>query len=106
MNESSLYRRRHADLTDGLDQTGAAAAPTAAAIVVQKFTRTTYPATAQAYYACHSVALGGAMSEGGAGSLTAASDCLYVWNAGGTVPPPGTYAIAEPVGGRWVMQYG
>jgi hypothetical protein len=106
MKEAALYRRRHADLTDDIDQTGVAAAPTAAALVVQTFTRTTYPTAAQEYYACHTVTLGGAQTEGGAGSLTVAGDCTYVFNAGGSVPPVGTYVIAEPVGGRWVMQYG
>ena len=105
MTEAPLYRRRHAGLTDELDQVATGAAPTSRPTIVMTFARAVYPTTAQAYYACHTVTLGGAQTEGGAGSLAAGSDTLYVYNAGASIPPAGTYAIAEPVGGRWVMQY-
>ena len=107
MPEQALYRRRHQDLVDDLDRAADTTTPTPGACLVQTFTQTTYPTAAAAYYACHPVTLGGAETEGGAGTTAVdTTTTVMVWNSGGSVPPTGTMAIVESTTGRLVMQYG
>ena len=105
MSEQALLRRRHAGLTDDLDRAAGFTIPTPGACLMVTFTQTTYPTTAAAYYACHPVTLGGAETEGGAGTTTVDTTTVkMVWNSGGTIPASGTFVRAEHTTGRWVMQ--
>ena len=107
MNESPLYRRRNAGLSDDIDRLPGTGIPQARACVVQTYTEMTYPTSAAAYYPCHPVRIGGAETEGGAGTVTLdTTTTLYVFNLGASVPASGTKLIAEEVGGRWVTRYG
>ena len=73
--------------------------------LVKTYTVTSYPVTAQAYYATHPVTVGGVEAEGMPVSLTDGSTTIYVGNLGTGVPPSGSYLVASHVPNRWITRY-
>lgn len=74
-------------------------------ILVQTVTKTSYPTAAASYFAVQQVEPGGTEGEGNTATLTAISGVFYCLNVGSAIPPVGTYLIAIPSGGRWVINY-
>lgn len=76
-------------------------------MLVQTFTKTTYPTTAATEYACHPISqITGDEAEGASVGFTAdSSTTIYALNLGSTVPPSGTKVIAHAVAGRWCFRW-
>jgi hypothetical protein len=68
-------------------------------------TLTTYPSSAQSYYACTPLTLLGTEKEGTPGVITAGYSTFFSLNLGTTVPPTGTQVLTTFVGSRWVFRY-
>ena len=68
-------------------------------------TVTTYPTTAQRFYAITVQAILGTETEGGAGTVTARSGRIYALNLGSSIPPNGTKVVCDFVPYRWVFRY-
>lgn len=74
--------------------------------LVARTTRvSTYPTSAQSFFACTPVTVFGAETEGGAATLTSLAPVFFALNLGGALPPQGTNVIASFVGNRWVFRY-
>src|SRR4051812_48150406 len=104
-DESRVLRSRHSNLSDRLDASKAEPPSGSLSMVVRTTTKTTYPTTANVYYACLPVDVGGTEDEGQSSPLSGGAGFIYVLNLGTTIPPVGTNLIAESVGGRWTTQY-
>ena len=74
-------------------------------ILAQTTTISTYPTTAQSYFACLPLTLLGTEKEGGSGVTTAGSATFFALNIGSTIPPSGTQVLTTFIGSRWVFRY-
>lgn len=76
-------------------------------LVLRTATKTTYPTTAGAFYACHIVTVLGTETEGSPGDLTVVSttDWTFALNLGLAIPPSGTDVLATFVKSRWTFRY-
>jgi hypothetical protein len=98
-------QRYHAALLD-LTSADAQKFFASAAFLVQTTQVETYPTVPGAFYACLICNVNGAEVEGAEASYVPVSDTIiYVWNTGTQIPPLGTMAIAQEVGGRFVFRY-
>ncbi len=68
-------------------------------------TITSYPNSAQAFYACSPLSVLGPEVEGGAGSLSLGSSTFFALNLGSSVPPVGTNLLVTYVDSRWVFRF-
>ena len=109
MTDLSYLRRRQAGAAAALDQVlgrpGSDPQRMLAQVVSVSYP-STFPTAVPAYFLTHPVTLGGATTEGGAGSLAVSSGFTYVYVLGPQVPSVGTLLAARNVGGRWAAQYG
>ncbi len=104
-HEARSLRLRHAELIDALELIDQPSAASNMA-VVQTTTVSSYPTSAQAYYAVEPAQLGGTESEGGSVSITPDSmRVFYALNLGSGVPPSGTTLVAHACSGRWCFSY-
>lgn len=105
-SELSTMRRRHADLEDDADARPGVTVNCAPVLAVATYAKSSYPATASAYYACHPIAVSGAESEGSAVvTTTDTAQTVYALNLGSAVPPAGTKLLITMAGGRWEFVY-
>src|SRR5579885_2670836 len=106
-NETRILRERLVRASDAFDAAQAAQeAYGSAALLCQTTTVSTYPTTAQAYYACNPVSCDGTEAEGQAVTYTPdTSTTLFALNIGTTVPPSGSRVICHSVGGRWCFRW-
>jgi hypothetical protein len=75
-------------------------------IVLVTIQETTYPVTAQVFYACRVVNVTGDEAEGASVTLgVAGTKIVYAANCGSGIPPLGTEVVASLVDGRWVFSY-
>ena len=106
MNDARVLRDRMRFSDDALDR-AAVADPFASAAAVGVTTMvTTYPTTANAYYAFNPGIITGLETEGTA--ATPAPDATTVYmalNVGSGIPPIGTPIVIHAVGGRWVFRF-
>lgn len=107
MDDPRIERERIAAAFARLDALGDCGGATgAAAMLVTTTTVDMYPTTAGAFYATSPTELDGDEVEGGSATPTVdATQTVFAWNAGSTVPPTGSKVIIEAVGGRWVFRW-
>jgi hypothetical protein len=96
---------RETTLTDDLTRGDLNPAFGSPSTLAQTTTISTYPTTAQSYFACLPLMLLGTEKEGAAGVLTLGSATFFALNLGSTVPPSGTQVLTTFVGSRWVFRY-
>ena len=104
-DEARRLRVREADRTDIQTRTDRDPAFGSPSLVAQTKTLSSYPGTAQRFYACVPVVILGTETEGGAGSVTVESSTFLALNLGTAVPPVGTNILATFVESRWVFRY-
>jgi hypothetical protein len=104
-DESRTLRSRHSTLVDRLDASKEEPPAASRSMVVRTTTKTTYPTTANVYYACLPVDVGGIEDEGQSGTLSAGTGFIYALNLGSTIPASGKDLVVESVGGRWCFRY-
>jgi len=103
--DQRIERERLANLADALDRSVGDQADGDAALVVRTFAETSYPTTAQVFYACKVLDPTGSELEGAAGTLDDTGAVIYAFNAGSAKPPEGTELLAVHTGDRWVIQF-
>ena len=107
MNDLRILRDRQAAASDSLDRQAAAADPYgSAAMCVLTTTVTTYPTTANTFYACNPELLTGSEDEGATPTFTPdTATIIYALNLGTVIPPNGTKLVIHSAGGRWTFRY-
>lgn len=103
---SDILRRRDADDRDDMDRAPPPSDGCCDCFIGSTTQISTYPATAQAYYAVLPSVAGGAETEGTAVTLTSGSVPILAANVGGSVPPQGTAVIVHRTGNRSVFRFG
>lgn len=98
---------RLARAADEIADSGAGTPGPAGSVVVLARTKTvaTYPTAANRYYAFQTLAVLGAETEGGAGTLTALGDTFFAYNCGTAIPASGTDHVVAFTGHRWVFRH-
>jgi hypothetical protein len=104
-DEARRLRVRDEDISNALTSSPYLADPGSPCLVLQTTTLTTYPSTAQSFFACVPVAVLGAETEGGQAALTPLAPTLFAFNLGAALPPKGTNVVSSYVGNRWVFRY-
>jgi hypothetical protein len=66
---------------------------------------TSYPTTAQCFFACEPLTLLGPEVEGGSGVVSTLDATFLALNLGSAIPPIGTQVVSIFVGNRWVFRY-
>jgi hypothetical protein len=106
LSAARTIRDRHDAIQRTVDRNVADGPHGAGALLVQTFTKTTYPVAAASFYAVHPVTVNGVETEGTAASYVVdTSTTYYAINEGTTIPPSGTNVLVSGVGGRWVFRY-
>ncbi len=104
-DEAKRLRIRDVGLVDGFSQTGRDPSLGMPCVVAQTKTISSYPTSAQQFYACSPLTILGLEVEGGAGTATPGSSTFYALNLGTAVPPLGANVVATFVDSRWVFRY-
>ncbi len=104
-DEAKRLRVRDAAIAGDLSAAPYLADPGTPCLVAQTTRVSTYPTSAQSFFACSPVAVLGAETEGAPAVLTALSPIFFALNLGSAIPPQGTDVIASFVGNRWVFRY-
>ena len=104
-DEAKRLRERDEALRDVLSRRDRPPSFGSPSLVVQTRTLTTYPTSAQRFYACVAQTVLGAEVEGGPATLTPTPASFFALNLGSSIPPAGTYVLATFVESRWVFRY-
>ena len=104
-DEAERLRIRDDAIAGGLSAAPYLADPGTPCLVAQTTKVSTYPTSAQNFFACSPVVVLGAEVEGARATLTALSPIFYALNLGSAIPPQGTDVVASFVGNRWVFRY-
>jgi|SRR5579883_2593601 len=104
-DEATRLRIRDFGLLDELTRCDPQVASGSPCLVARTTTLTTYPSTAQVFYACEPLTVLGAEVEGGLGVVSVMPGTFFALNLGGTVPPVGTEVLVSFTGNRWVFRY-
>ena len=107
MNDLRVMRERQLVAASWLDRQAETAEPHgSAALIVKTYTKTTYPTSAAAFYACSPQLITGNETEGGTPTFTTdGNTTIYGLNLGTSIPPSGTQVVLHSVGGRWCFRY-
>jgi hypothetical protein len=105
-NPLRVMRERQQIASADLDRSGDESPYCNAAAIVVTTTITTYPTSANAYYACNVLLVTGSVSEGATPTITTdTSTVIMAYNVGSTIPPNGTQLVVHSVGGRWTFRW-
>jgi hypothetical protein len=104
-DEAKRLRVRDEAIADNLTVVPSPTDPGGPCLVAQTARVSTYPTSAQQFFACSPVAVLGAETEGGQATFTTFPATFFALNLGGVVPPLGTYVVVSFVGNRWVFRY-
>lgn len=104
-DEAMRLRIRDTSVIDGLSRMGQGPSLGMPCLVASTKKISTYPTSAQSFYACSSLTVLGLEFEGGAGSLTSGNSTFFALNLGSAVPPLGANIVATFVDNRWVFRY-
>ena len=104
-DEAKRLRIRDVNLVDGVSQLGRDPSLGMPCLVGSTKKLTSYPTSAQSYYACSPLTVLGLEVEGGAGTLTLGTSTFFALNLGSAVPPIGANLVATFVDHRWVFRY-
>ncbi len=104
-DEAKRLRIRDAALIDGFSQAGLDPTLGMPCLVAQTKTQSSYPTSAQTFYACSPLTVLGPEVEGGMAILTVGNSTFFSLNLGSAVPPSGTNVLATFVDNRWVFRY-
>lgn len=104
-NEARRLRIRETTLADDLKRQLSDPSQGSPSHVAQTIVLSSYPTTAQCYYACQPVTVLGTEVEGGLGSTSVLTSTFFCLNLGSAIPPAGTQILATFVGNRWVFRY-
>ena len=105
LDESRRLRARDEALADGLTRLDPAPTFGTPSLVAQTKAITTYPTSAQRFFACTPRTVLGREVEGGAGALTSTGATLLALNLGTAIPPAGTDVLVTFVDSRWVFRF-
>lgn len=106
MSDPRIERERAAHAAADLGRFGEEYGEGGLSALVQTTAETTYPTTANAYFAVHPVEIDGAEGEGDAAAFTADSTrTFHAYNLGSALPPAGTIVIAHLRSGRWTFTF-
>lgn len=105
MSDLRIQRDRQSSLEASIDNAAIFDADCSAAMVATTTMITTYPTTANTFFAANPTEVGGTETEGGAATYTTGTQVVYALNVGTQVPSPGTQVVCHAVGGRWVFRY-
>ena len=104
-DDASRLRARDEAIADDLSAGPYLADPGTPCLVAQTTKVSTYPTSANSFFACSPVSVLGAETEGGPATVTALSPVFFALNLGGAVPAQGTDVIVSFVGNRWAFRY-
>jgi hypothetical protein len=104
-DEAKRLRVRDVGLVDGFSQSGRDPSLGMPCVVAQTKAISSYPTSAQQFYACSPLTILGLEVEGGAGITTPGASTLFALNLGSAVPPLGASVVATFVDNRWVFRY-
>jgi hypothetical protein len=104
-DEASRLRIQDVTLSDSLSQIEQDPSLGMPCMAAQTKVLTSYPRSAQQFYACSPVTVLGHEVEGGTGTLTAIGSTFFGLNLGSAVPPVGTIVLTTFVDHRWVFRY-
>lgn len=104
MHDEEYLRERLDRLEDTLDSLAEPDDGSLSDIVVTA-TVSSYPTSANSFYAVQPLSVDGVETEGGSASFTSSTDVFYAYNLGSSVPPVGTKLIVSSVSGRWTFIY-
>ena len=104
-DEAKRLRGHNDALLDGLSRRDRAPTFGSPSLVARTQVVTTYPSSAQRFYACVPQTVLGAEVEGGPATFSPGSATFFALNLGSAVPPAGTYVLATFVESRWVFRY-
>ena len=105
LDDSKRLRLRGDALAEDVERQDADPPIGAPTLLAQTTTRTTYPATAQGFFACLPLTLLGIETEGAPGAISPGDSPFFALNLGGSIPPSGTQIVTTFVGNRWVFRY-
>jgi hypothetical protein len=100
-------RLREVDVALGVELSQAVRDPSPGmpCLLAQTTTISSYPSSAQNFYACTPLSVLGAEDEGGQGTITPGSSTFLALNLGTAVPPAGSKVLATFVDNRWVFRF-
>jgi hypothetical protein len=104
-DDATRLRLQDAALTDSLSQIGRDPSLGMPCLLAQTRTISSYPRSAQQFFACSPLTVFGLEVEGGTGSLSVEAGTFFGLNLGSAVPPVGTILLATFVENRWVFRY-
>lgn len=106
MSDSRIEREREAALSAALDRLGGPAGEGSLSALVQTTVETTYPTSANTYYAVNPVEIDGGQSEGDTPTFTAdVTRTYHAYNLGSAIPPEGSIVVAHSRAGRWFFTF-
>ncbi len=105
LDEAKRFRERDGTLQDDLTRRDRVPSFGSPSLVAQTKVITTYPTSAQRFYACTAQTVLGAEVEAGPASFTPGPASFYALNLGTSIPPAGTYILTTFVESRWVFRY-
>jgi hypothetical protein len=104
-DDAKRLRIRDATLADVLNGTGRDPSFGMPCLVAQTKTLSSYPVSAQRFFACSPLTVLGLEVEGGEGTITPGTSTLFALNLGSAVPPVGANILATFIENRWVFRY-
>lgn len=100
-----ILRRRESDQSDAIERADSPLIGSSGSLLVQTATISTYPTSANRFYAVQVVWPSGTESENTTATFANESEKFMAYNLGAAIPPAGTKVLIESVGGRWVFRY-
>jgi len=104
-DEAKRLRIRDAALADVLSQAGHDPSLGMPCLVAQTKTLSSYPASAQRFFACSPLTVLGPEVEGGPGTLTPGTSTFFALNLGLAVPPVGANILVTFIDNRWIFRF-
>jgi len=104
-DEIQILLRRIAELQAQLERETIGDTSTPDTLVVQTTTVSSYPTSAQRFYAVQAVDVSGTEAENQTGSYGTPSGTFYAFNVGASIPSSGTKLRVTLVGGFWLFRY-
>jgi hypothetical protein len=104
-DEAKRLRIRDVTLVDEFSQMGRDPSLGMPCLVASTKKLSSYPTSAQSFFACSPLTVLGLEVEGGTGTLTLGSSTFFALNLGSAVPPMGANIVVTFVDNRWVFRY-
>ena len=105
IDDATQLRLADAGVRDALSRLPALSTPGQPSLLAVTKVASSYPKSAQVFFACAPLSVLGTEVEGGPGVLVSGASTFFALNLGSAVPPSGTRIVTTFVENRWVFRY-